>query len=101
MAELNVIRNDEQGRYEAPVDGHRAVVNFTRRTDLERAVVVMTHTEVPEELRGEGIASELVQQALDDVRKRGEKVLPQCPFVSSWLDDHPDYHDLLQPERTT
>lgn len=101
MADVDVTRNDEQSRYEAPVDGHRAVVNFKRRTDLERPVVVMTHTEVPEELRGEGIASELVQQALDDVRERGEKVVPECPFVSSWVDDHPEYHDLLERELTT
>ena len=45
---------------------------------------------------GEGVGSSLVRGALDDVRsKGGHKVLARCPFVSSWIDRHPDYADLL------
>lgn len=40
------------------------------------------------------MGSELVRQALDDVRSQGTPVLPLCPFVQQWMTRHPEYHDL-------
>jgi predicted GNAT family acetyltransferase len=57
--------------------------------------LVITHTEVPRELRGEGIGGELVKAVLDDMAARGLKVVPRCPFVADWIEKHPDYRKLL------
>ena len=46
-------------------------------------------------LRGRGIASRLVQGALESARAAGLKVVPRCPFVSAYIAKHPEFGDLL------
>jgi predicted GNAT family acetyltransferase len=60
-------------------------------------VLVFTHTEVPRALEGHGVASRLVRAALDDVRARGLRAAPMCPYVFTWLQRHPAYHDVVEP----
>jgi uncharacterized protein len=57
-------------------------------------LVVFTHTEVDPAMVGRGVGGQLVRGALDDVRTRGLSVRPACPFVKSWMDQHPEYADL-------
>ncbi|MGY2066006.1 GNAT family N-acetyltransferase [Blastococcus sp. SYSU DS0619] len=88
-----------QHRYEGRVDGQlAAIAEYIRTPEL----VVLTHTEVLAGHEGRGIASELVRQALDDIRRQELKVLPLCPFVASWMARHPEgYGDLEYRSRTT
>lgn len=83
--------NEAEGRYELEVDGHVAMAEY----DLEGDTIVFAHTEVPKELEGRGIAGRLVTYALDDVRKRGLKVVANCPFVAKYIERHSEYADLL------
>jgi predicted GNAT family acetyltransferase len=55
----------------------------------------MTHAEVPPVLNGRGIGSALAQGALDLVRQRKETVVPQCPFINSFIKRHAAYQNLL------
>jgi len=64
-------------------------------------VVAFTHTEVPPEHGGRGIASALIGAALDLVRESDHQVIPYCPFVRAWLVRHPDYLDLVVRPRTS
>jgi predicted GNAT family acetyltransferase len=78
--------------YEITVDGqHAGLAAFEERP----GVVVFTHTEIDDAFEGKGLGSTLARAALDDVRARGLKVLPHCPFIRSWIERHPDYQDLL------
>ncbi|WP_209559861.1 GNAT family N-acetyltransferase [Frigoribacterium sp. PvP032] len=55
-----------------------------------------THTEIEPARRGAGLGAQLVQGALDDVRSETSlRVVPMCPFVVDWVDDHVDYQELL------
>jgi predicted GNAT family acetyltransferase len=74
-------------------DGERllGVAAYERRG----ATVVFTHTEVDPDAGRPGLGSTLVRAALDDVRGRGGRVLPRCPFVRGWIDRHPEYADLV------
>ena len=58
--------------------------------------VIFTHTEVDPQFEGQGIASILVQGALDAVRASGRDVVAFCPYVKSWIRRHADYRDLLR-----
>ena len=87
-----VSNNPAHHRYELKVDGHIAATYY----ELADGVITFVHTEVPPELGGKGIGSQLVQGALDQVRADGLKVVAQCPFVKAWIDKHPDYADLLK-----
>ena len=83
--------NPERHRFELEVDGHIAVAVYK----LEPGVITFLHTEVPDALAGQGIGSRLAKGALDAVRARNLKVVTLCPFISGWIDRHPDYRDLL------
>lgn len=73
------------------VDGYRAVAAY----QLEGATIVFTHTVVPPEIEGRGVGTKLIRGALDIVRDRGLKVVPQCPFVRAYIEKHPETRDLL------
>jgi predicted GNAT family acetyltransferase len=86
-------RLDDAGRYELDIDGETvAHATFHRLGD---AVIVIPHTEVDPSLRGHGIGAVLVGAVLDDVRQRGERVVPRCWYVAQYLDEHPDYLDVV------
>jgi predicted GNAT family acetyltransferase len=53
------------------------------------------HTEVDPDAGESGLGSTLVRAALDDVRSKGGRVVPFCPFVRGWIERHPDYADLV------
>jgi uncharacterized protein len=86
----------EQRRYEVRLDGELAGRADYRR---EQDVITFTHTEVDPAYEGQGLGSRLVRFALDDVRERGLRVIPRCPFIRSWIADHDDYADLVVPGR--
>lgn len=65
--------------------------------DLAGDTITFTHTVVPPDRQGEGIATLLIRAVLDDVRRRGLAVIPQCPFVAAYMDRHPETQDLLAP----
>ncbi|OUE07781.1 hypothetical protein CMsap09_02435 [Clavibacter michiganensis] len=37
-----------------------------------------------------------MRAALDDVREGSRTVVAACPFVAEWIDEHPDYRELLE-----
>jgi predicted GNAT family acetyltransferase len=89
--DVQTVRNDERSRYEGRVDGEVVtVLAFVREGD----VLSLTHTATEPAFRERGLASEVTRAALDDVRRRGEKVSPSCPFAVDFLDEHPEYADL-------
>ncbi|MCU1602839.1 MAG: hypothetical protein JWO22_3548 [Frankiales bacterium] len=78
--------------YEITVDGeHAGLAAF----EEQPGVLVFTHTEIDDAFEGKGIGSQLARAALDDVRSRGLRVRPLCPFIRAWIDKHPDYQDLV------
>jgi predicted GNAT family acetyltransferase len=81
-----VTDNEAESRFEITIDGHRAELEYRRDGDR----LVLVHTEVPDELGGRGIAGRLAAAAFDAAAADGSIVVPQCPFVRSWLDKHPD-----------
>jgi uncharacterized protein len=78
-------------RFELAAEGTAAVAYYR----LADGVITFTHTEVPPRFRRRGIASRLVQGALDAARARGLKVVPRCSFVAAFIARHPEFADLL------
>jgi predicted GNAT family acetyltransferase len=83
--------NKARSRFEFDVEGGLAFANYR----LAPSTVIITHTETPHALRGRGIASELVQGALELIRADGLKVIAGCGFVVDYLNKHPEYADLV------
>lgn len=89
----DVSKNVEESRFEIREGGELA--GFADYTVGEMGVVVLPHTEVDSKFEGRGLAGELVQYALDDIRAEGYQVEPRCPYVKQWIERHPDYADLV------
>jgi predicted GNAT family acetyltransferase len=53
------------------------------------------HTEVPEQLRGQHMASLLAHTALEFAREHHLKVDVVCPFAFAYLQEHPEYSNLV------
>jgi uncharacterized protein len=87
-----VTNNTELGRYEIHVDGRLGgFADYLLAGD----VVVFPHTEVSPDLRGRGLAAQLVRAALDDVRATGRAVDPRCWYVARFIDEHREYAGML------
>ena len=91
MATGSVRDNKAKSRFELDVEGAMAFANYR----LTPSTVVITHTETPPAMRGRGIASELVQGALQLIRTDGLKVVAGCGFVVDYLHKHPEFADLV------
>ena len=89
--EITVRHNPSAHRYEAEVDGHLAVAEYTPEGDR----IVFTHTFVPPELRGRGVAERLVGTALEEARRAGQQVVPQCSYVALFIRRHPEFKTLV------
>ncbi|MFT3721980.1 MAG: GNAT family N-acetyltransferase [Hyphomonadaceae bacterium] len=82
------------GRYVARVAGKpEAEMTFSKAGEK---IVIIDHTGVPEELGGMGVGKALVEHMVHDVRARGLKVVPLCPFTKATLQKHPEWQDILK-----
>ena len=86
-------RDDTSGRYEL-LDGDD-VVGFAAFTHVDADTISVPHTEVVPSRRGEGLGAQLVEGMLDDLARRGQRIVPLCPFVVEFIEKHPDYADLV------
>jgi predicted GNAT family acetyltransferase len=92
MADLSVVENVDEHRYELRDDAGTVLgyLEYLPREDF----FVLPHTEVDRSLRGQGWGDRLVRHALDDLRVKGTKAYPTCPFVDRWIQRHDEYEDL-------
>jgi len=81
--------NPALSRFELDTGGVTAVAHYK----IANGVITFTHTEVPPQARGGGIASRLIAGALEAARARGLKVVARCSFVRAYLEKHPEFQD--------
>lgn len=81
------------GRFRLLIDGREVAVLDYRRLVGKWNIV---HTYTDPASRGYGVASDLVRAVLDTARAEGVKVIPTCPYVAWWINEHqPGYEDLV------
>jgi predicted GNAT family acetyltransferase len=92
--EFDVRHDSVAQRFEIEVDGSRAQLDYER--DGPR--VVYLHTRVPAVLEGRGVGSTLAHAALEAAQAEGWRMVPRCSFVRSYVDRHPAYQTLVDPD---
>ena len=87
-----VRHNAAESRFEVVVESFLAVADY----ELTAGTMVMTHTFVPPELRGRGIAEKLVRAALDWAAAERHRVVPACSYAATFVQRHAEYQSLVR-----
>ncbi len=90
--ETSVVDVPDRGRFEIRL-GDRVVGLASYH--VENGTMALPHTEVDPSVGGRGIGSLLVAGVLAAARERGLTVLPYCSFVRHYIQQHPEYVDLV------
>ena len=85
---------DNKGAFVVVVDGN-IMAEMIYFKPFENKMVI-EHTEVSEELKGQNIGFQLVQAAVDYARQHHIKITPLCPFAYSVFKKKPDFQDVLE-----
>lgn len=88
MSEPQLVKNNDDNRYELHLDGEQiGFIDWTRDDN----VVELVHTEVDADHGGEGHAATLADFALGDIRDEGLMVKPTCPYVAKHIERNPEF----------
>ncbi len=84
----------DEGRYTIAVDGKTVgLADFYDRGDQR----VFHHTEIDPAYGGRGLATILVEEALNAARDEGKRIVPVCSMVVTVLKKHPEFDDITDP----
>ncbi len=90
----NIVEN-ENG-LAVQVDGEqKAEIGFGPYDDQS---IIIDHTFVAEELRGQKVGEELVKRVVDIAREQGKTIVPACSYALAQFKRHEEYHDIWRKE---
>ncbi|MBE0701187.1 MAG: N-acetyltransferase [Acholeplasmataceae bacterium] len=61
-------------------------------------VINVNHTYVDPELRGQGIASQLMHEVYKFAKLKGHKMVATCPYAVVWFKKHKEHNDIIDEE---
>jgi predicted GNAT family acetyltransferase len=91
MNDYSISHDVDGNRFEAEVDGESAVLLYKQLPDT----IIFISTRVPPAIEGRGVGSALARTGLEYAREHALIVVPQCPFVRAYIEQHPEYKPLL------
>ena len=95
--DFEVVKDETVGSYVALV-GDREVAGLTYDVAGDGRLVLRATSVFPE-FRRQGIATGLIRRVLDDLRAQGRTVAIMCPIVRTFIENNPEYADLMDPGR--
>jgi hypothetical protein len=107
---LNIQHDREQSRFHVPPESldHDAAAGTPSHManlgmvlsykEVRPGVIEFKSTLVPPHLRGQGLGTQLAREALDWARAEGYRVIPLCPFVADFIEQNPEYQELLEQQ---
>lgn len=85
---------DSKGSFFIEKDGEvKAEITYSKAGDTK---IIIDHTEVSDELRGEGIGKALVEHTVKYAREHELKVIPLCPYAKSVIERDESLQDVLK-----
>ncbi|MDR0977398.1 MAG: N-acetyltransferase [Prevotellaceae bacterium] len=92
VAEFELFDNKESRQYEFHVENRVPRIEYLK---TDGGDVYLMRTEVPFGLEGKGIGSRLVEKTLRDIKGQGLRVVPLCPFVTIYINRHPEWKQFV------
>ena len=93
MIEIQQIDNGEKGYFKA-VEGEKQAGKMTY-TWAAADRIIIDHTEVNSEFRGQDVGKKMVYAAVEFAREKGISIIPLCPFAKSVFAKTPEIRDVL------
>ncbi|WP_249997698.1 GNAT family N-acetyltransferase [Actinoplanes sp. M2I2] len=90
---ISVTDVPEKDRFEARDDDGTLAGVITYQ--VTGNVIAYTHTKVETAYEGHGTGGLLARAAMEDALAKGRVVVPICPFLSSWLEEHKEYDKIV------
>ncbi len=59
------------------------------------SLIIIEHTNVSEELKGQGAGKILLKELVDWARKEDKKIMPLCPYAKAQMEKNEEYHDII------
>ncbi|MEH0158527.1 GNAT family N-acetyltransferase [Limibacter armeniacum] len=89
---VQFINNQEKKRFEVDINGYLAFMEYklTNHGDL-----YILYTEVPPELKGQGIATKMAANVITLLQQNNWKLIPLCPFMAAYMERHPEFRFLI------
>jgi uncharacterized protein len=82
---MSTISHDQEAnQFTTEVDGHHAELDYT----VADGVMTITHTRVPREIGGRGVAAELMRAAVQVAGERGLSINPACSYAAAYMRKH-------------
>lgn len=92
MDDYELIDNREDHQYEFHIGKLLPKIEYIKSKNGE---IYLTHTEVPVQLEGKGVGSQLVEKVLKDIEQQELRLVPLCPFVAGYIQKHPDWRRIV------
>lgn len=86
-----LIHNQDESKYEYHIDGHVAYITY----DDQDGEMHLTHTIVPTELAGKGLAKTLLEDVLQEIKKADKKAVAQCSYIVKYQEKNPQASELF------
>lgn len=84
--------NEHAKRFELHTGDLVSIIPYNIKDDM----IGLFHTEVPDALRGRGLATKLALFALNYAKEHQLKILPYCPFIAKYIKEHPDWEPYVK-----
>lgn len=88
---VEIVHDRTAHRFSVEVEGLQCELVYR----VAGSVMTITHTGVPEQLAGRGIAAKLMGAAMGAARAADWKVVPACSYARAFMLRHPEFEDLL------
>ncbi|MGA7837532.1 MAG: GNAT family N-acetyltransferase [Ignavibacteriaceae bacterium] len=88
------IKHDKENQqFITNVEGKDAYLRYLMR---DENTIDFHHTYVPDELRGKGLAAEVVKEGFKFAEENNLKVIPTCPYIHTFIQRYPEFEKFIK-----
>tara|TARA_B100000609_G_C16862378_1_gene255835 strand:- start:102 stop:395 length:294 start_codon:yes stop_codon:yes gene_type:complete len=91
LTNLKIQHDADKHMFYAKVKGGNAELSYAKHG---HDYLDFQHTYVPDASRGFGVASTIVEFAMEFAKQNQIKVKPTCPFVKDFIRENPEYQSI-------
>lgn len=93
--DYKITHDKKNHKFTVTIDDHESYLSYKMEG---KDVVDFYSTYVPLELRGKGIAAQLVEEGLKFVLQNNLRIIPSCSYVKAYVQRNDKYKDIIESD---